>query len=57
MKDKPQRQTVTFEQLRYSNLLTLNALVEVLTEKGLLTKPEILERIKKLQTETRVSPQ
>ena len=29
-------------------MLTLNALVELLTEKGVLSKPEILERIKKL---------
>jgi len=52
VKQKPPRQTVTFEQLSYSNMLTLNALVELLTEKGVLTKPEILERIKKLQSET-----
>jgi hypothetical protein len=57
VKQKPPRQTVTFEQLSYSNMLTLNALVELLTEKGVLTKPEILERIKKLQSETKVSPQ
>jgi hypothetical protein len=53
MKEPPKRQTVTFEQLSYSNMLTLNALVELLTEKGVLTKPEILERIKKLQRETK----
>jgi len=54
--DKPaKRQTATFAQLSYSNMLTLNALVELLTEKGVLTKPEILERIKKLQGETKVS--
>jgi len=57
VKQKPPRQTVTFEQLSYSNKLTLNALVQLLTEKGVLTKPEILERIKKLQSETKVSPQ
>ena len=55
---KPPRQTVTFEQLSYStNMLTLNALVELLTAKGVLTKPEILERIKKLQSETKASSQ
>jgi hypothetical protein len=36
-------------------MLTLNALVELLTEKGVLSKPEILERVKKLQSETKVS--
>jgi hypothetical protein len=34
VKDKRQRQAVTFEQLSYSNMLTLNALVDLLTEKG-----------------------
>jgi hypothetical protein len=53
--EQSKRQTTTFEQLSYSNMLTLNALVELLTEKGVLTKPEILERIKKLQRETKVS--
>ena len=57
MKDKPPRQTVAFEQLTYSNMLTLNALVELLTEKGVLNKPEILERIEKLQGETKVRVQ
>ena len=51
--NKPPRQTVTFEQLTYSNMLTLNALVELLTEKGVLSKPEILERIEKLQAKRR----
>lgn len=36
--------------LTYSNMLTLNALVELLSEKGLLDKQEILDRVKKLQT-------
>ena len=45
----------TFEQLTYPNRLTLNALVELLTEKSALSKPEILERVKKLQSETKVS--
>jgi hypothetical protein len=55
LKEPPERKTVTFEELSYSNMLKLNALVELLTEKGVLTKPEILERIKKLQGETKVS--
>jgi len=49
------RQAVTFQHLSYSNMLTINALVEVLTEKGVLTQAEILERIKNLQSETKVS--
>jgi hypothetical protein len=43
------RQTVSFEELAYSNMLTLNALVELLDEKGLLQKHEVVERVKKLQ--------
>jgi len=35
-------------------MLTLSALVELLTDKGMLSKPDILERIKKLQSETKV---
>jgi len=48
------RQTVSFEERAYSNMLTLNALVELLSEKGLLTKQEILERVKQLQSQTQV---
>jgi hypothetical protein len=48
------RPTVTFEELAYSNMLTLNALVELLTEKGLLSKEEVLERVKQLQAQTQV---
>jgi hypothetical protein len=32
-------------------MLTLNALVELLTEKGLLSKQEVLERVKQLQAQ------
>lgn len=56
MKEPPKRQATTFEEIAYSNMLTLNALVELLSEKGVLTKPEILQRVKKLQSETKVRP-
>ena len=46
------RQTVTFEELAYSNMLMLNALVELLSEKGVVAKAEVLDRIKKLQGKT-----
>ena len=48
------RQTVNFEELAYSNMLTLNALVELLDERGIPARPDVLERVKKLQAETRV---
>ena len=49
MASERNRQTASFEELAYSNMLTLNALVELLTEKGLLSKQEVLERVKQLQ--------
>ncbi len=39
----------------FDNSSSRSAQVELLTEKGVLTKLEILERIKKLQAETKVS--
>ena len=44
------------EDLAYSNMLTLNALVELLDEKGILPKQEVLERIKNLGEEVRTPP-
>ena len=45
-------QTVSFEELAYSDMLTLDALVELLTEKGLLSKQEVLERVKQLHVQS-----
>lgn len=50
----PDRQTVSFEELAYSNMLTLNALIELLDEKGLIGEEDILERVKRLQAETQL---
>ena len=52
MAKESKRQTLTYEELAYSTMLQVQALVELLHEKGLLTKQEVLERVKKLQTET-----
>ncbi|MGA2074176.1 MAG: hypothetical protein ABSH52_11795 [Terriglobia bacterium] len=52
MAKESKRQTVTFEELAYSNMLQVEALVESLSEKGLLTKEEVLERVKKLQAQS-----
>jgi hypothetical protein len=49
MKGLSKRQIVTFEQLSYSSMLTMNALVELLAERKLLTKDEMLERFKQLR--------
>ncbi|MGD0920687.1 MAG: hypothetical protein ABSA70_02845 [Terriglobia bacterium] len=53
MVQERRRETRSFQEQAYSNTLTLNALVELLSEKGLLDKREILDRVKKLQTEMR----
>jgi hypothetical protein len=45
------RETVSLQEMVYSNMLTLNALVELLDEKGLIAKTDVLARIKKLQAE------
>jgi hypothetical protein len=49
MASTPDRQTVSFEDLAYSNMLTLNALIELLDERGIISKRDVLERIKALQ--------
>ena len=53
MASEPDRNTVSFQELAYSNMLTLNALVEVLVEKGLVGKDEILERVKQFQAQAK----
>ncbi len=47
--------TASFEQIAYSNMLVVQALVELLVEKGALTNQELLDRIQKLKPETRVN--
>jgi hypothetical protein len=46
------RQTATFEELSYSDMITLNSLVELLTEKG---GPRYWRESKKLQSQTKMS--
>jgi hypothetical protein len=52
MSDQKKRVAVGFEELAYSNMMTLNALVELLEEKGVVTKKEVLDRVKRLQEAT-----
>ncbi len=49
------RQRVSFEELAYSNMLQVQALVELLEEKGLLTRHEVLGRVKELQAQAAAS--
>ena len=39
--------------LTYSNMLTLNALVQLLTEKGVVTNEEILDRVKRFEDQAK----
>jgi hypothetical protein len=48
MSQQHKRETVTAEQTTYSNMLTVNALVELLDERGITLKRDVLERIKVL---------
>jgi hypothetical protein len=52
---KAGRVTASFEQIAYSNMLVVEALVELLVEKGALTNQELLDRIQKLKHQTRVN--
>jgi hypothetical protein len=52
MAKESKRQTVTFEELAYSNMLQVESRVELLSEKGLFTKEDVLERVKKLQAQS-----
>jgi hypothetical protein len=42
-------QTVSFEELLMSNTLTQEALINLLEKKGLLSKADLLEEIKRLK--------
>jgi hypothetical protein len=44
--NEPKRQSVTYEELAYSTMLQVQALVELLEGKGVITQREILERVK-----------
>ena len=47
--------TVSFEELAYSNMIVVEALVELLTEKGRLNRMEMQERVKKLRQDNKVN--
>ena len=50
MPSKQNRRTrEAFALVSYSNMLMLNALAQLLTEKGILTKEEVLRRIEILR--------
>jgi hypothetical protein len=45
------RETVTFEELLLSEVYTQEALINLLEQKGLIDKKELLEEIKRLRNE------
>jgi hypothetical protein len=54
MPELPKKLAAAVEELAFSNMLTINALVELLTEKGVLTEQEILEKIKNLRSDKEI---
>ncbi len=53
---KDERTTVPLGDLVFSSIITLNAVVELLEEKGILTKQEVLDRTKRLGEEAQPTP-
>jgi len=43
------KEVVTFEELLMSNMYTQEALINVLVQKGIISKEEVLEEIKRLK--------
>ena len=43
------RKTVTYEEIAYSNMMSIEALVSLLTRKGLITQQEILDELKAIK--------
>jgi hypothetical protein len=55
MPELPNKVTVSIEELVFSNMVTLNVLVELLAEKGIVTQEEVLERIGRLRDQLKLS--
>jgi hypothetical protein len=47
------KETVTFEELLMSNVIEQEALVNLLEKKGIITKTELLDEIKRLRGKRR----
>jgi len=50
-KDKAGRSEVSFDELSYSNTLSIEALVRVLEKKGILTQREVLDELALVEKE------
>ena len=40
-----ERKTVSYEEIAYSNMMSIEALVNLLTRKGLITQQEVLDEL------------
>ncbi len=45
------KEIVTFEELLKANTITQEALINILVKKGIITKKELIEEIKRLKVE------
>ncbi len=52
--DKTGKVTATIQEIAYYNMYLTEAIFELLVEKGILTGEEVLERVKKLKSDTPV---
>jgi len=50
--EKASKVTATVQEIAYYNMFLTEAIFELLAEKGILTGEEVLERVKKLKSET-----
>lgn len=44
-----ERETISFEEIAYSNMMSIEALVSLLTRKGLITEQEILNELRAIK--------
>lgn len=51
---KTGRLSASFEELALSNMILVEALVELVVEKGMLNREELKKRVEKLRAETNV---
>ena len=44
-----ERKTITYEEIAYSNMMSIEALVSLLTRKGIITEQEILDELRAIK--------
>ncbi len=45
-----ERKTISYEEISYSNMMSIEALVNLLTHKGLITQQEVLDELMAVRT-------